>query len=264
MARSHLTPAPDFRNRLVASVEAAQNSLKRANPNDAAHRCRVALKRARALTRLARIATPDAARAFNAQAKAVMATMSASRDFAAMAEAARLAATGARPGAKAALLLAAEQLTQRAAAAAPKALKAAKTEIARLLLRAKAFPALSDKDLAAGAEDLHRRAERAYQRAHGRSAAERRHQWRKRHKDVQLAAKMLGPAWAGLVRPQRAAALGQILGAERDLLLLEARIATEPSLAGGRTAMGKALHSVRLARRVMGAQADQLGARVYR
>lgn len=264
MAHTHTGPAPDFRDRLVASVEGAQESLTRPDPNEAAHRCRVALKRARALTRLARIAAPEAARAFNAQARAVMATMSASRDFAAMADAARLTAAGARPRAKAALLRVAERLTQDASATAPQALKAAKAEIARLLIRAKSFPAVSDEDLAAGAEALRSRAERAFARAFGRSSAERRHDWRKRHKDVQVAAKMLGSAWAGIARPQRAAALGQILGAERDLLLLEERIAEDPGLAGGRAEAQKALHSVRLARRVMGAQADRLGARVYR
>ena len=263
---AHADPAsqPRFSDRLVASIEAARDSLRRKDPNDAAHRCRVALKRARALARLARTAAPDAARAFNAQARAVMASLSGARDTAAMADAARLVAAGARPTAKAALGRVAQRLEQDATQSAPQALMAVDAQIARLLIRAKAFPPVSDEELVEGAAALRRRAERAFAKAYGRTGAERRHAWRKRHKDVQVAAKMLGAAWAGVVRPASAAALNQILGAERDLLLLEERLAHDPALAGGARAAAKARHTVRLARRVLGAHADRIGARVYR
>jgi hypothetical protein len=54
------------------------------------------------------------------------------------------------------------------------------------------------------------------------------------------------------------------LGAERDLLLLEDKLRDEPALAGRARAAAKAIQSIRLARRVMGAHADRLGAKLYR
>ncbi len=234
-----------FRDRLVASVEAARDSLTKADANEAAHRCRVALKRARA--RLARTAAPDAAWGMNAMArammakavmaKAVMATMSASRNTADMANAAHLAAAGARPQGK-----------------------AARADLARLPMRAKSFPAVSDEDLTVDADALQRDGERAFTRAYGRTGAERRHEWRKRHKEVQVATKMLGPGSNGRNgrRPW-----GKRSGAERDFLLLEDRIRSEPRLTGGRRTAAQALRSARVARRVLGAQAGRLGARVY-
>ena len=264
MGQTHTHAVLGFRDRLIASIEDARDQLTHRDANAAAHRCRVALKRARALARLARLAAPDAARALNTQARAVMAALSASRDAAAMADAARFAAAGARPKAKAALLLVAQRLAGSAAVTAPDALKAVKADLARLLIRAKAFPPVSDADLVKGAEVLEAKAHRAFLKAHGRGCAERRHAWRKRAKDVQVAGKMLGPVWRRHGRPNAAAAVGQALGAERDLLLLEDKLRDEPALAGRARAAAKAIQSIRLARRCMGAHADRLGAKLYR
>ncbi len=259
-------PDPHFwlNERLIAAVEEARVSLKLPDANAGAHRARVALKRARTLARLARLTHPKAALTFNAEARAIMALMSGARDEAAMADAARLAAAGARPATRKILLAVAQTLEARAAQAAPAALRIARAKIERLLMRAKALGPIAPEAMQAGAAALADKAQAAFARAHQHKSEDRRHAWRKRDKDLQVAAKALGSMWPSPLRAKAAGALGMALGAERDLLLLETRLAAEPALAGSKADAKQVLRTVRIARRVMGAHADRLGARAYR
>src|SRR5690606_34875172 len=86
-------PAFDLRAALTEELRAAIDELEtvQADPK-AVHRCRVRVKRARALARIGRACAPGLSTVFVDSARSLMRNLALSRDQAALSEAARVAA----------------------------------------------------------------------------------------------------------------------------------------------------------------------------
>jgi CHAD domain-containing protein len=116
-----------------------------------------------------------------------------------------------------------------------------------------------------------RRAERAFLAAHagpeGVAIADEnvRHEWRKRVKDLWYVGRLLRPVWTLAERPDDALAseLGKILGEERDLLLLAARLRGAARSCGGADPRNAALAAVEAERARLIAAARRLGRKVH-
>lgn len=241
---------------VAAALAKARKGLSHPDPAEAARRCRVSLKRARALARLCQPADPVRAAGFNAKAGEIGRSLSALRDEGAVRAGARLALS-ANPG-KAARR---ELRPWALAVAEPEQAVGADvrpilTKLRRLERARQTWPDAPFEALVEGAHRLSRRAEKAAERARGGKDVELRHVWRKREKARIAALRAMGPHWPGPKRLSASLALARALGAERDVLLLEERLAQVDAPAG--------LAHVRTVRTALGAFADALAQDVYR
>jgi hypothetical protein len=128
---------------------------------------------------------------------------------------------------------------------------------------ARVWPEISARQVKRGAETIARRARRAAKRGHGSTDVERRHQWRKREKDRFFALNALGKHWPFKRRRKSSERLGDVLGLERDVLLLIERVYVDPDLAGGERPARRALEVLAKRAKRLAARADRLGARVH-
>jgi hypothetical protein len=248
-------------NELRAAVEELESSAGRAK---AVHRCRVRIKRARALARVGRACAPGLSAVFNDSARAVMRMLARRRDLAALAEAARAVGAKARKREAAALTNVASALDAEHAVMTPLDLEQARNGLRDLVALAQVWPEASARQIGRGARRIVRRARRAYRRGAAADDVRYRHEWRKREKDRYYAAQLLNDAWPKRRRRKLGAKLGEVLGDERDALLLIERISNDPALAGADKAPVRALKALNRRRRKLAERADEIGARVHR
>lgn len=192
-----------------------------------------------------------------------MNSLALTRELTALADTARAAAKGQSKKRARALLAAAEALEAERAALPRLDVEAARTGINDLLSLAQVWPEPSARQIKKGAKRLARKARDAFSEGRGEKEITARHEWRKREKDRLFAVMLLEGAWPEKRRQRRCERVGDLLGKERDTLLLGQRIAANPDLAGtpksakrARRALGK--RAGRLSR-----QADRLGKRLH-
>jgi CHAD domain-containing protein len=256
-------PAYDLRATMSQELHTAIDELSAANDSPRAlHRCRVCLKRARALARVGRVSAPGLSAVFNDTARGMMRMLGLARDATVLSETARAMAQSARGKTAAALESIAANLEAEAAAQAPLNLETARAGLKDLLALAMVWPEASPRQIRRGAQRLQRRARRARLHGLGARCPERRHQWRKRSKDRYYAALLLGPAWPALRKRKLSEKLGHALGLERDALMLIERLKAAPGLAGEGGATKRALKAIRRRRKRLARRADALGARM--
>lgn len=230
----------------------------------AVHRCRVRVKRARALARVGSAGAPGLAGVFNDTARTVMRTLAQARDEAALADAARELSRKARRKTAAALDAMAESLDAARRAAPGLNMEATRAGLRDLLALAMVWPDASARQIRRGARRIVRRARRARRRGFAAKAASARHEWRKREKDRFYAALLLDGAWPCARRRKLGGRLGETLGEEHDMMLLLERLKAEPELAGhARKASARAMKALRRRRRRLARRADALGARLH-
>lgn len=253
----------DLRVVLTQELNAALKELDAIGEDGkAVHRCRVRLKRARALARVGRSVAPGLADVFNDTARAVMRTLALARDLSAMADTARMLAEITDERASQALKTTAEALDSARAQLPAIDLESVRLGIRDLLALAQVWPAPSSRQLRAGAKRLIVRARVA--RRHGRRTdkASLRHEWRKREKDRLFAATLMDGAWPRKRKRKQTATLGHVLGLERDALLLIERLTITPELAGAPPADAEAQRVLRTHRKRLRRKANLLGAHV--
>ncbi len=259
-------PAFDLRAALSDEIERALSELSEAPLQmKAVHKCRVHLKRARALARVGRACAPGLSAVFNESARSVMNALSQARDLTALSQSAHYLAKRSRGKAAKALARVAESLDAARAALPPPRAEQIRTSVNDLLALARVWPEASPRQIEKGAARVARRARRARRNGRGALEASLRHEWRKREKDRFYAVDLLGKAWPE-DRPRRrlrSAALGHVLGEERDVLLLMERIAAAPSLAGDEKAAKRALKTLRRRRLKLAKRGDDMGARLH-
>jgi CHAD domain-containing protein len=231
----------------------------------ALHRCRVHLKRARALARVGRTCAPGLAAVFNESARTTMRMLAQARDLTALADAARDLADRSGKKSAAALEAVAVELEARRAAMAPLNVEAVHGQLKDLLALALVWPEASARQTHKGAERIARRARRACVRGRGSDAPARRHEWRKREKDRFYAATLLNGAWPAKRKRRKAQGerLGDVLGKEHDVLILIDRVSEEPALAGGADAAERALKRLQRRAHKLAGRADQIGVKLH-
>lgn len=256
----------DLRAALSEEIRAALQELN-APPikPKAVHRCRVRIKRARALARVGRANAPGLSAVFNESARTIMHALSRARELTALSAAAREAARKATKKQAAALEAAADMLEGAALATAPIDIEGVTAGLRDLLAMAQVWPEASERQVHKGAERIARRARRARRRGHASAISARRHEWRKREKDRLYAALLLNGAWPDERKRRRKQSerLGDALGAERDTLLLLERLAQEPAIAGGPSQARRARQALHRRARKLSRRADALGERLH-
>lgn len=257
-------PASDLRAALQQELRAALEELEESKGRPKGiHRCRVRLKRARALARVGRACAPGLSQVFNDSARGVMRTLAQPRELAALAEAARRIGEKSGKRAEEALTTVAETLDAERGALGPLDMEAARTGLRDLSALAQVWPEASARQIKRGAMRLVRRARRARRLGYGADEAKRRHDWRKREKDRLYAAMLLDDAWPKPRRRKLGDKLGDVLGKERHASLLIERISAEPALAGVDKAPKQALKALKRRCRTLAARADAMGAQLH-
>ncbi|MES1197298.1 MAG: CHAD domain-containing protein [Pseudomonadota bacterium] len=230
------------------------------------HRCRVHLKRARALARIGRACAPGLSAVFNDTARGVMRSLAQARDLAALAESARELAKKSKKKSAAALNNVADGFDHERREMAPLNLEVARAGLRDLLALAQVWPEASPRQIERGAERIALRARKACGRGRNASAPPRRHEWRKREKDRLYASTLLDRSWPDDFkrRRKRGERLSDVLGRERDLLLLIQRVEADPNIAGSLKHAEAALKTLRQRRDRLGRRADLLGAMLHK
>lgn len=253
----------DLRAALSEEVRAAIEECGAFADDPAAlHRCRVRLKRARALARVGEACAPGLSAVFVDSTRIVMRSLAEHRELAALSEAARTLAEREGAKASAALLAAARQLESERESLPELNAETIQGRLKDLLALAQVWPEASPRQIRKGAERLHRRAARA--RRHGAASddLDARHDWRSCEKDRYYAALLLGRAWPRRRRRKVGEKLGDALGRERDAALLMQRLEHEPELAGDPALARRALKALDRRREKQADQANALGARL--
>lgn len=257
----------DMRAALKAEIAAADEALRGAAQNpQALHQCRVRLKRARALARVSAVCAPGLSAVFQGAARDAMHALSQARDLEVMAGNAQTFAQSHKGKTKAALRAFAEAIERARAAAAAPDIARARAALQDLAALTQVWPEVSARQIEKGARRIVRRARKAYRNGRAQREEELRHRWRRREKDRLYAGQLLGPAWPNRCkrRGDISDRLGGVLGRERDILLLRARLAAEPGLAGDFDAAARALGALDQRRAKLAKRADKLGARLHR
>ncbi len=188
----------DLRAALTQELSAAIEAISEPIPHPASvHRCRVHLKRARALARIGKAGAPGLAAVFDDSARAVMRVLAQTRNLTALAETARSTAKKAGKKHAQALIAAAEALEAERRALPQLDVETASTGIRDLLALAAVWPEASPRQVRKGAKRIAERARQASKRGRHAFRLARRHQWRKREKDRFYAAMLLGHDWPG-------------------------------------------------------------------
>jgi CHAD domain-containing protein len=257
----------ELRAALSDEIRGAMHELNSAEADPKAlHRCRVHLKRARALARVGRSCAPGLSAVFNESARSVMHTLAQARDLAALAAAARALAKKSQKKERQALNTVADILDTQLGHLPSLDLEQVRGGLRDLLALAQVWPEASARQIERGAERIARRARRACRRGYGKDAPPRRHEWRKREKDRLYAASLLNGAWP-IERKRRKKTgekLSDVLGHERDALLLIERLAIEPEAAGAEKAHDRALAALTRRAHKLGRRADRIGQRLHR
>lgn len=257
-------PVFDLRAALTKELRTAIDELDASSDKPkAVHRCRVHLKRARALAHVGRACAPGLAAVFNDTARGVARTLGRASDAAALTKVARRAAKNAPGKTAKALATIIERLKAESSDAAPLNMEAARAGLKDLLALAQVWPEASHRQIRRGAQRIARRARRARRRALEAADTARRHAWRKREKDRLFAALLLDDAWPGARRKGLSKALGKALGKEHDVALLIQRVSADPGLAGGSEAAERALERLRRRRARLSRRGDALGRRLH-
>lgn len=253
----------DLRSALAEELRAAAAALDSAvNEPRAVHRCRVHLKRARALSRVGKQWAPGLAKVFNQTARAAMGALAHRRDAAALVEAAAFAEQRARRKEVAALRQLAAAMTHADTAPPPLDLHAASIAIRDLQALAQVWPEASPRQVRTGAKRVARKARRARERAVGGRDVHLRHEWRKREKDRLYAAQILGKAWPGRRSVKSRERLCDLLGMERDTSRLIERLQASAVSAGCGDADARALKALTRQLRKLVRKADALAKRL--
>ena len=261
------SPGAAFQLRAALSEEilGAMQELGSAEARPKAmHRCRLHIKRARALARVGRACAPGLSAVFNESARSIMHALAHSRDLVALAGAARDVARRAPKKQRAALNAVAESLDAQRAALPPLNLDAVRAGLRDLLALAQVWPEASERQIAKGAARVARRARRACRRGRGADVAARRHEWRKREKDRLYAATLLSASWPNKRRKACGEHLADLLGHERDALLLIDRLLLDETIAGRPKATTHALTALKHECARLGRQADRIGRQLHR
>ncbi|MCX7357116.1 MAG: CHAD domain-containing protein [Alphaproteobacteria bacterium] len=256
-------PAFDLRAALTAELRAAIDELDLAQSDvKAVHRCRVRVKRARALARVGRACAPGLSSVFVDSARTLMRNLALARDPAALSEAARSAAQQSKKRVAVAFETVARGIDEIAASHPSLNLESARAGMKDLLALAQVWPEASHRQIRRGAKRLERRARRARRRGLASFDPVMRHRWRMREKDRFFAASMLGASWPGKARRKTAEKVGVALGGERDALLLMERLVAEPELAGAEKNLARALKTLNKRRSKLARRADRLAMRL--
>lgn len=253
----------DLRATMAHELNAALEELDSGSGLKALHRCRVRVKRARALGRVGKAVAPGLAAVFNESARAVMRPLGQARDLIALADTARMLAETANNKSAAALIHAADALETASEHLPGIDLEGVRSGIRDLMALTQVWPEPSARQIKAGAKTVAKRARRA--RRDGRRAkdAPPRHEWRKREKDRYYAANLLHDAWPGPRRRKAGDTLGHLLGKERDALLLVERLAVEPALAGDEAGAERARRALDKYTKRLRKKADKVGDQVH-
>jgi CHAD domain-containing protein len=255
----------DLRTALSEEVRAAMDEFNAvAEDPMALHRCRVRLKRARALARVGGACAPGLSAVFVDSVRPVMRSLAPHRELLALRDTARAMARSAPRKTAAALASAADSLDSERAGLPELNAEAIRVRLKDLLALALVWPEASARQIRRGARRVERRARRARERWRAALDPSVRHAWRKREKDRYYAAMLLDDAWPGRRRRRIGLRLGDALGDERDAALLMDRIAADPSIAGGGKPARRALKALSRRRRRLARRADALGARLRR
>ncbi|MGE0595402.1 MAG: CHAD domain-containing protein [Hyphomonadaceae bacterium] len=251
----------DLRTALTEEIQGAMDELDAPHIGPKrVHRCRVRLKRARALARVGAACAPGLSSVFNDGARGVMHMLAEARNLAALAEAARSASETAERRQAAALGAVADALDLRRKTLPLPDLERIKADLRDLRALAQVWPEASPRQIEKGAERIARRARRARRRGLGSERIERRHHWRKRAKDELFAASLLGRDWPEQPRHRKKSEkLGDVLGREHDLLVLIERLDQEPALAGSGKAVTRARRAVQQKRVALKRRANKIG-----
>jgi len=245
---------------LQAAIDELDTSLERPK---AVHRCRVRVKRARALARIGRACAPGLSAVFNDTARGVMRTLGHARNLDALAGAARDVGKRSRGRTAAALARLAAALEAERAISPGSDLASVRVGLRDLLALAQVWPPASPRQIKRGAERIARRARRAYKSGRGANAVAERHEWRKREKDRLFAATLLDESWRRPRRRKASEKLDDALGLEHDVRLLLARVAAAPTIAGENDAGERAAKALRKTCKRLANKAGDLGARVH-
>lgn len=227
------------------------------------HKCRISIKRARALARVGAVAAPGLAGVFQSVARQAKASLAGARELAALSEAARKIAAREPKQRAAALTRIAEALDAESASRGEDDIERAKASLRDLSALAQVWPETSRRQIHKGAERVTQRARAAAKRGRKAHNPERRHAWRKREKERFYALSILAKDWPHKRRRSASEELGDLLGRERDALLLAQRVCADPTLAGDVKAAKRALRSLSKQASRIGARADKVGARVH-
>jgi hypothetical protein len=253
----------DLRAALTEEARAALEEFEASADDTAAiHRCRVRLKRARALGRVGEACAPGLSAVFVDSIRIVMRALDQPRDLAALSEAAQALARRAGDKTASALLAAAHNLDGELASLPELNTEALRARLRDLLALAQVWPEASPRQIRKGAQRVARRAARARQRGRSSTDPAFRHAWRTREKDRYYAALLLGRAWPGRRRRKLGAKIADALGAERDAALLMERLTSEPTLAGEAARASRALKALGRRRQKVAERADALGCRL--
>ncbi len=257
-------PAFDLRAALAQEILAALDELDQAaQKHKSLHRCRIHLKRARALARVGRACAPGLSDVFNDAARGVMRLLAPQRDLHALSRSALALRKRAARKSAAALAEMADKLELERAALPALNVEATRAGLKDLLALAQVWPEASDRQIRRGAERIVKRARRAYHAARKLPEAENLHEWRKREKDRQYAALILGARWPEAARRKTSAALTDMLGRSRDANLLLQKLRAEPALAGEGKAPLRAERVLQRSLRRMRDKEQALGARLH-
>lgn len=250
----------DLRGALSQELRGALEELENAGAHPKAlHRCRVRLKRARAVARVGRACAPGLSAVFNDSARGVMRLLEKPRELAALADTARAVSAKAGKKQDEALTTVADALDAQRNNLAPLDIESARSGLRDLAALAQVWPEASARQIRRGAMRIVRSARS--ERRHGLAAddASTRHEWRKREKDRLYAAQLLGDAWPERRQRKRGEKLGDALGGERDARLLIERIEADPALAGADRSSSMALKALKRRRRKLAARANAIG-----
>lgn len=256
-------PAFDLRAALSEELRSAIDELDTVQSDPkSVHRCRVRVKRARALARIGNACAPGLSSVFVDSARSLMRNLALARDPAALSEAAR--AAGGKSGKRTAHAFetVAHAIDETAASHPTLNLEAARAGLKDLLALAQVWPEASHRQIKRGAKRLDRRARRARRRGLTSLDPVRRHEWRTREKDRFLAATILEEAWPGKRRRKTGEKICEALGGERDALLLMERLVAEPELAGDERDLRRALKTLSRLRGKLARRANDLAARM--
>ncbi len=258
-------PAFDLRAALAEEIRAALDELEHiAEKPKALHRCRLRLKRARALARVGFGCAPGLSEVFNDTARGVMRHLAPHRDVAALTQTALEIGKGADGKIAKAMAALAQKLEDRGAALAPLNVEATRAGLKDLLALAQVWPEASDRQIRRGAERIAKRAHRAHRNTKKHPGCESLHEWRKRETDRLYAASALGSAWPARRRRRLGAELTETLGRARDAHLLLLKLQTGPDADAEDQSVLRAERALSAELRRCSRRAAKLGARLHR
>lgn len=260
------SPKPAF-NLRAALTEEVNSALWEFDNGDGrpktVHRCRVRLKRARALARIGRACAPGLAQVFEDSASTAMRVLSEERDLCVLAETARLLAELSKRRTAAAFNAIADRFDAERTLMQHASPQATRTMLVDLAALAQVWPEASPRQIERGAKHIIRRARRARKAAKGSHTPELRHAWRKREKERFYAADILGASFPAKRRHALGEKLGHVLGLERDTLLVLDRLHLDPALAQTPDGARRAAAVLKKRQKQLGRRADALAARLH-